>query len=171
MEGRSVEAVVRALEEAGVRHVIVGGLAVVAYGHLRLTADVNLVLDPEPAALRRGIDALAGLGFRPRAPVEFAAFADPEERRRWAREKVLTLLSVFSPLHPATEIALHVEPPFDFEAVHARALRFEVAPGLAGTFVSLQDLIEMKRKSGRPQDLEDVARLEALHRPGRDRDG
>jgi predicted nucleotidyltransferase len=162
MERRSVEAVVQALNQAGVRYLVVGGLAVVAHGLVRFTADIDVVLEPDPAALRRAIAAMSSLGYRPRAPVEFADFADAAKRAQWVREKGLTVFSVFSPQHPATEIDLFVEAPFDFERVYARARRFEVAPGIEASFVGLADLIEMKRRAGRPQDLQDVDGLESL---------
>jgi hypothetical protein len=129
---------------------------------VRLTADIDLVLDLEPEMLRRAIAALSSLGYRPRAPVDFAEFADPAKRRKWAREKGLTVFSVFSPDHRATELDLFVEPPFDFERVYSRAARFAVADGIDCTFVGLDDLIEMKRKVARPQDLEDIKGLESL---------
>ena len=53
MERRSVESLVRALNEAGVRYLIVGGLAVVAHGHARFTGDVDLVVDLEADNARR----------------------------------------------------------------------------------------------------------------------
>ena len=164
MERRSVEAVVKALNEAQVRYLIVGGLAVVAHGLLRFTADIDVVLDPAPEALQRAVAALAGLGYRPRAPVEFGEFADAEKRDRWAREKGLTVFSTFSAEHRATELDLFLKPPFDFDAVYARADRFDVAPGVNATFVSLGDLVEMKRQVGRPQDMQDVEGLESLRR-------
>jgi hypothetical protein len=165
MERHSLEAIVQSLDAAKVRYLIVGGLAVTAHGYVRFTADVDLVLDPESAAMRRAIDALSGLGYAPRAPVEFGALADPQQRARWIREKGLTVFSVFSREHPATEIDLFVEIPFDFDQAYARAVRFEVAPRVEATFVSLTDLIEMKRKAGRAQDLLDVEALESLERP------
>lgn len=162
MERRSVEAIFGALNGCGARYLVVGGLAVVAHGYVRLTADIDLVLDPDPAALRRAIAALEALGYRPRAPVAFAEFADPAKRGLWAREKGLTVFSVFSPGHRATEIDLFLEAPFDFERAYARAARFHVADGVQGTFVGLEDLIAMKRAAARPQDLEDVASLRSL---------
>ena len=43
MKLASFEALVAALENAGVRYLVAGGLAVNAYGYLRLTHDVDLV--------------------------------------------------------------------------------------------------------------------------------
>jgi hypothetical protein len=165
MERRSIETIVDTLNRAQVRYLVVGGLAVVAHGFVRFTADIDLVLDPDPAAMRRAIEALSGLGYRPRAPVPFAEFADPEKRRTWMRDKQLTVFSVFSSQHPATEIDLFMEAPFDFDRAYADADHFQVANGVEATFVGLADLIAMKRKAGRPQDLQDVAELESQPRP------
>ena len=170
MERRSIETIVGSLNQAGVRYLVVGGLAVVAHGFVRFTADIDIVLDPNPAAMRRAIEALSALGYRPRAPVPFEEFADPDKRRTWAREKSLTVFSVFSSQHPATEIDLFVETPFDFERAYADADRFEVASGIEATFVGREDLIAMKRKAGRPQDLKDVAELESAVPPAGESD-
>jgi len=45
-----------------------------------------------------------------------------------------------------------------------------VADGIEGTFVGLDDLIEMKRRVARPQDLEDVEGLESLRNSNEGRD-
>jgi hypothetical protein len=165
MERRSVEAIVRALNDSNVRYLIVGGLAVVAHGHARFTGDVDLVLDLEPDNAMGAVEALAGLDYRPRAPVPIREFADAARRREWVDSKGLTVFSLSSPAHPATEVDLFVEEPFDFDAVLGRAVRFEVAPGLAATFISRGDLIDMKRRAGRPVDLDDARVLESMARP------
>jgi hypothetical protein len=164
MERRSLESIVQALDSAGVRYLVAGGLAVVAHGYVRFTADVDLVLDPDPVALRNAVAALHGLGYRPRAPVAFEEFADAGKRRAWARDKGMTVFSASSPEHPATEVDLFLEPPVPFEDAYARAARLEIAPALVATFVGLEDLLAMKRAAARPQDLQDVAALEAIER-------
>jgi len=85
------------------------------------------------------------------------------------RDKGLTVFSLSSPEHAATEVDLFVETPFDFEHEYQRAERFEVAAGKFATFVGLDSLIAMKRQAGRPRDLDDVQQLESLRRsdPGR----
>jgi hypothetical protein len=106
---RSVEAIVDALNAAGVRYLIAGGLAVVAHGYLRFTADVNLVLDLEPGNVTRAIDALEATGYRLRVPVPFQAFADATTRAQWVRERNTPVFSLWSDAHAATEIDLFVE--------------------------------------------------------------
>lgn len=159
MRRESVEAIVSGLNQARVRYLIVGGLAVVAHGYLRFTADVDLVLDPEPDSLRRAVEALTTLGYKPRAPVPFRDFEDRVKRESWIRDKGITVFSLFSAEHPATEIDLFVEAPFDFEDAYSRAVRMEIASGASGTFVSREDLIAMKQRAGRPRDLEDIEGL------------
>ena len=171
MERRSIESIIRALNDADVKYLVVGGLAVVAHGLVRFTADIDVVLDPDPASQKRAVEALSGLGYRPRAPVDFEKFADAAERRRWVNEKGLTVFSIYSPQHPATEIDLFVEQPFDFGSAYSRAVRFDVAPGVPATFVGLEELIDMKRKAGRPQDLVDVEGLRSLPSIPEKRDG
>jgi hypothetical protein len=163
----SVESIVGALNAAGVRYLIGGGLAVVAHGHVRFTADVDLLLDLESQNVLRAIDALEGLGYRPRAPVPFRAFADPLTRQEWLRDKGLTVFSLSSDSHPATEVDLFVETPIDFEAAYRRAERREVGAGVEAVFVGFDDLVYLKEQAGRPIDLDDIAQLKAI----RDREG
>jgi hypothetical protein len=65
------------LQRAGVRYLVVGGVAVVLHGHPRFTADLDLVVALDPKNARAAIEALGVLGYRPRAPVSGALFADP----------------------------------------------------------------------------------------------
>lgn len=157
---QSVESIVTALNAAKVRYLVVGGLAVAAHGYLRFTADVDLVLDPDPEALKRAIDALGTLGYRPRAPVPFEAFADASQRRAWKEQKGMTVFSLHSPAHARTELDLFLEPPFDFERAYGDAVQQSVGSGTTATFVSRGDLIAMKRAAGRPQDQIDIDELE-----------
>ncbi len=159
----SVETIVEALERAGVRYLIVGGLAVVAHGHVRFTADVDLVLAAEPENLRSAIDVLRSLGYGPRAPVPIEAFLDAAERARWRTEKGMVVFAMSSPQHPATEVDLFLEPPFEFETAWSKSVRMDLAAGVPARFVALADLLAMKRAAGRPVDHLDVDALARLH--------
>ena len=50
MEVHSVEAIVSALNNAEAKYLIVGGLAVNAHGFVRLTRDVDIVLQLDPGS-------------------------------------------------------------------------------------------------------------------------
>jgi len=148
----------------------VGGVAVVLHGHLRTTAHLDLVIALEPDNVRRAMRALGSLQYRPRAPVSAEAFADPETREHWIREKGLAVFSLWSPVHPALEVDLFASEPFDFNAVHARALRVPLEKAEV-TVIAPDDLIMLKRQVGRPTDQEDIAALESLREPGGEAEG
>lgn len=169
MHVRSVEALITTLNTAEVRYLVVGGLAVVAHGFVRFTADVDLIVDLEEQNLQRAVRAFLSLSYRPRAPVALEEFIDPSKRALWIREKGLTVFSLYSPLHPATEVDLFAEAPLPFATAYTRAVRQEVAPNALATFVGFDDLVALKRRAGRPQDLLDVERLTIL-REGRGAD-
>lgn len=156
-----IEEVLGALNDAGVRYLVVGGVAVVLHGHLRTTADLDLVVSLEPANVRRAIAAVTALGYRPRAPVPAEQFADPQARASWIADKGLTVFSFWRNRTPVLELDLFVREPFDFE--HAWARR-ETVPldATTATVVALQDLIALKRTAGRPQDLADIEALVAI---------
>jgi hypothetical protein len=153
--------VLAALETAKVRYLVVGGVAVVLHGHLRTTADLDLVVELAPENARRAIAALAALGFRPKAPVPAEAFADEAARRSWIEDKGMTVFSLWSERLPGVEVDLFVEEPLPFEEAYARAVRVALDTTSA-TVVSLEDLIAMKRAAGRPVDLADIEALRAL---------
>jgi hypothetical protein len=153
--------VLAALEAEEVRYLVVGGVAVVLHGHLRTTADLYLVVELAPDNARRALDALGRLGFRPRAPVPADQYLDPATRRAWIDEKGLTVFSLWSDRLPGVEVDLFVEEPFDFGAVYARAVRVPL-DATTVTVISLDDLVAMKRATGRAVDLADVDALQAL---------
>lgn len=160
MEVRSIEAVVRALNEAGVRYIIVGGLAVNAHGYERLTRDLDLVIGLQPENVIRGLRALMAAGYSPAIPVTPEQFADAATRESWRKEKNMLVLKLWSDLHRRTPLDVFVYEPFDFEKEYSIADRLEVAPRLAAPIVTLETLIIMKREAGRSQDLMDIAALE-----------
>ena len=53
-----------ALNSAGVRYLIVGGLAVNAHGYVRLTRDIDIVLALDEANAARGVTSLINVGYR-----------------------------------------------------------------------------------------------------------
>jgi hypothetical protein len=58
------EPLLRALHEAGVQHIIIGGFAVNAHGVIRPSRDLDIVPNPDPANLKRLAALLADLGAR-----------------------------------------------------------------------------------------------------------
>lgn len=163
MKRASFEAIVRALNDAGVPFILVGGLAVNAHGYGRYTGDVDLVVHLHPDVIDNAFTALSGLGYKPRVPVTAREFGDAQLRARWISEKGMAVLNFHSDGHRETPIDIFVSEPFDFEREHSLAIVEEVAPGVPVHIIRLAALVRLKRAAGRPQDLADLDELRLLH--------
>jgi hypothetical protein len=162
MNSEAVQTIFRALNRARVRYLLVGGLAVVAHGYVRMTADVDLIVDLEEKNLARALEVFRKLGYRPRVPVPIEQFANSQLRSKWIREKNMKVFSLFSDRHAMTEVDLFVKSPFPFAKAFSRRKRLEVVPGVKASIAGFRDLLFLKRKAGRPQDLEDIRVLRSL---------
>lgn len=159
MKLASIEAIIGVLENAGVRYLVAGGVAVNAYGYLRLTQDMDLVIALDRANVIRAFDALETIGYRPRVPITAEQFANTELRRSWIREKGMQVLNLTSDLHRETTVDIFVTEPFDFDAEHRSAFEGELAPGVKMRFVAIGTLIAMKQAASRPRDIDDLQHL------------
>jgi len=158
-----------AFEGAGVRFVVVGGMAVVMSGHVRATVDLDVVVDLEPAAALRTMQALQQLGLQPRVPVSASDFADPAIRETWIRDKHMQDLSFYDPRRLAREVDVFVSYPLDFEVLVARAVPTQVGAGTIPV-AALEHLIAMKHAAGRARDLDDIEALQRILDGGSDRE-
>jgi predicted nucleotidyltransferase len=159
----SFETIVRALNGADVRYLVVGGVAVNAYGYGRSTYDVDMVLSLDRENIARAFTVLRESGYEPILPVTAEQFMDRETRERWHREKGMIVLQLGGDLHRDTPLDLFVQEPFDFAEEYAAAVWQEVAPGVQVPLIRLETLLAMKRASGRPKDLADLDELSLLY--------
>jgi hypothetical protein len=148
-----------ALEEAQVRYLVAGGLAVAAHGYLRYTKDVDLVVQLVPDNIQRAFSALEQLGYRPTVPINSTQFSDSKLRESWIREKGMQVLQFWCDAHIETPIDVFVTEPFPFAEEFDRALVKPLSGSTPIRFVSVMTLIKMKEAAGRPQDLDDIQHL------------
>ncbi len=107
---------------ARIRYVIAGGLAAVAHGYLRLTMDVDLVIDLERDNLLRALTALEMIGYQPRLPVTKEQFVDDQTRERWVKEKHKRVFPLWNPSDvKGILIGISAKCPFDFAEEYAKA--------------------------------------------------
>jgi hypothetical protein len=155
----SIEAIVRALNDAGVRYLVAGGLAVNAHGYLRFTKDIDVVIQLIPENVMRAFGALGTLGYQPIAPVTAEQFADRSTREGWIRDKNMQVLQLWSDHHRETSIDIFVTELFPFEEEYAKALIKPLYGTIDVRFVSIPTLIAMKEAAGRAQDKIDIEHL------------
>ena len=155
------EEVLRALDAAAIRFVLVGGVAVILHGVPRTTADLDLVIDFEEGNVRRFVRVMAQLGFVPRAPVAAADLAVADHRRAWVADKHMLAFTFHRAGRPLEEVDVLIDPPLPFGELAAGAVLLE-AEGVRLPVVGIRHLIRMKEHAGRAQDVADVDALRRL---------
>lgn len=147
--------VCKALKEAKVPYAIVGGYAVALHGAIRGTLDVDIVLNWSLKNLQKTEQAFKEMGLVSRIPVD----ADNiyHFRDEYIENRHLIAWNFYDPSNPANQVDIIIN--YDLRGSHTKTVKTK-----AGTvkILSRSKLIEMKRASGRLQDLEDVAALEGL---------
>ena len=143
-----------ALHRNGVDYVAIGGIAANAHGSRRLTLDVDIIPAPEDSNFQRLADALDELGAPPTAVDSSFRDLDPRDSFDLARARILKLATTAGDLDVLNS-ALGAPPYAD---LRGRAVEVEVR-GTPVRVASLDDVISMKRASGRPRDLRDIADL------------
>lgn len=146
------------LVEAEVRFVIVGGLAMNAWGYMRVTQDVDVVPDPDRENLARlglalrKLDGKVDVGGRLLDADSISTFL-----RTGDRTFVRTKLGQVDVLQDLPQI-----PRYDELEKQAKEVDLD---GLHIRVCSYEHLLAMKRASKRPRDQEDVEALEAAQEP------
>lgn len=163
MKLASFEAIVRALNDGGVRYLVVGGVAVNAHGFGRVTYDVDVVIGLELGNVRAAFAALRGADYQPAVPIVAEEFADRAKRESWRVERGMLLLQFWSNRHRETPVDVFISEPFPFEEEWREARREELTPGLTVPYVRLDTLLAMKRAAGRGKDLIDIDELNLLY--------
>ena len=162
MRVSTLKTLCRLLNDAGVDYLVVGGVAAIAHGLMRHTNDIDFVFALTAENLDKAMCALGSEGYKPLLPVDMRAFQDATIRETWIKEKGMTVFQLFSDKHPETSIDIFVTIPFDYEKEKTRTLSYQLEEGLGVPVVSREELIAMKLRAGRPQDLDDVARLKKI---------
>jgi predicted nucleotidyltransferase len=155
--GLDLRELIARLVGAGVEFIVVGGLAVIAWGHIRTTRDLDLVPEPSPNNLDRLAGVLHELDGKvetpdgrlgPGAIATFLAAGD--------RALVATTLGPVDILQGLPQVPRYADLDRDAVTVDLGDLRIRVC--------SLQALLAMKRAANRPSDVADVDALEIANR-------
>lgn len=144
------------LHRHGIEYTVIGGVAVQVHGHRRTTKDLDIIPGPGHENLSRLHAALVELQARPR---DLPGAGAPTARQ-------LATAAIVPPLttrHGELHILRDVPGAGAYDDMRARALVIELN-GIPLAIAGLDDVIAMKRASGRPADMRDIAVLTALER-------
>ncbi len=147
--------VFKALE--GIDYAVVGGFAVALHGATRGTVDLDVVISFRREEFLRVEAALLGIGLSPRVPLKATEVF--EFRKDYIQKRNLiawSFVNTSKPIEVVDIILTHDRKTMKTKTLDVRGIKIPVA--------SIADLIQMKKQSGRPQDLEDIKMLEAIRR-------
>ncbi len=155
------EEIFKEFELRGVRYLVVGGIAVNLYGYIRLTMDLDIMVDLSDKNLSKVVDVMEKFGYAPRVPVDPREFVSEEKRDKWIKEKGAVVFTFIHPKKPFKQIDIFLSNPIEFEEAYSRREAMTIG-GAKVTIASIDDLIKMKTSTARPRDLEDVHHLERI---------
>lgn len=139
------------LNEAGVRYVLIGGIALIRHGVVRATRDVDAVFDPRSDNIGRIQELVERWGAtRPDGSPLPEGALDPSR-------SIHLRMS-----HGELDLVSEVMAGIAFSDLLARAETRKV-DGIEAPICSLADLVAMKQAVGRERDLADLADLRAAH--------
>lgn len=139
------------LNEAGVRYVLIGGIALIRHGVVRATRDVDAVFDPDP----ENVDRIRELIARWEAT---RPDGSPVPTEGISGDRSIHLATPHGDLDLVAEKLASAK----FDQLLTRA-EIRKVDGIEAPICSLADLVSMKRAVGRERDLADLADLEAAH--------
>ncbi len=149
------KALLRALAEARVEFILVGGVAATAHGAARLTLDLDAVYRRSPDNIKRLAAALAPYHpYLRGAPQCLPFHFDVPTIRRGLNFTLTTDIGDLDLLGEITGGGT-------YDALLADCIEIEIF-GIRCWCLGLERLITVKRAAGRPKDLEAIAELEAI---------
>ena len=152
------QTIFKELNGLGIDYLVVGGLAVNFHGVPRMTYDIDLMILLEPENVLKLVTKLTQWGYKPKIPIDPRDLADETKRTSWILEKGMKALNFYSETLPIGEIDILIDTPVPYEELKGRAIKVELQDEKIPT-VSIHDLIELKLRAGRKQDLADVEHL------------
>lgn len=147
----------RALVRKDVRFIVIGGVAGTLHGSTTLTADLDILFDRDPSNVDRLANVLLDLHAERRdLPSGVQAPVDARALRSGTNFLLSTDLGDLDCIGETPSGG------FTFEQIAPTAERMRIGKELVVQVAALDELIRMKRATGRPKDRVEVETLAAL---------
>lgn len=141
-----------------IQYLVCGGIAVNLYGIPRMTYDIDLLLNMEDENLERFCRLLKKWGFKPKVQVDIMDFSKKIKRDNWIKQKNMKAFTFVNPNWAVSEIDVIIDSPVKYKSAVKR-VNILKPYGISIPVVSKEDLIKMKRGTGRKQDAIDIKYL------------
>ena len=155
------QTIFKKFNKLGIDYLVVGGLAVNFHGVPRMTYDIDLMILLQAENILKLVSQLTRWGYKPKIPIDPRDLADEKKRNSWIRDKGMKALNFYSEKLPIGEIDIVLESPIPYQELKGRSVKIDLGE-IQVPLISIQDLIELKARAGRKQDLADVKHLRRI---------
>jgi hypothetical protein len=152
------EKVFKEFNKAGIKYLVVGGVAVNLHGYVRFTGDLDLLLLLDKKNLEKVDKVMHKLGYSERLPVSVMSLNDESQVKKWLKDKNMKAFSFVPPKDNPLQIDIVIEESLKFDKFFKDKINKRIE-NVTIPVASIDHLIKMKRKADRKQDMID---LEAL---------
>jgi len=147
--------ITQAFNKTGIKYALVGGHAVAIHGAVRGTMDVDFILKWDIFNLEKTEKTLNDLGLVSRLPI--SANDVFHFREEYINNRNLIAWDFFNPLRPSEQVDIIITHNLiDIKTINVMLQNNKI------TVISKKSLIQMKKESGREQDLLDIEALEKI---------
>ena len=150
-----IEKVIAALNKYRVQYTLVGGYAVALHGAVRGTVDIDFVIALNQRSYRQTEKALNSIGLKSKLPISSDDVFN--FRKEYIKNRNLIAWSFINPDNPLEIVDIIITE--DVKQIKSVTKKFK---NTDIKIAAIDDLIKMKKKSGRKQDIEDIKALEKL---------
>ena len=154
------EEILRAFQKQKVKYVLVGGIAVNLLGSLRSTADLDILVEMSDNNLKKIVNIMKKYGYRVKQPVDPIKIADKKTRENWIKNKNMKAFNFYKQ-DELKEVDIIIESPVSFEEARKKTVRIKI-DDLILPVISINNLIKMKKKTGRAIDKLDIDELKKI---------
>lgn len=148
----NLKELITAIKSEKINYMVVGGYAVNFHGYSRNTADIDLVIKFTLSNLKKMELLLKRMGLVSRLPIDAASVFN--FRDEYIKNRNLIAWNFFNESDPTEQVDIlitHDVSDFKSEVFRVGQLEIKV--------ISKDDLIKMKKRSGRDKDLLDIKEL------------
>lgn len=146
---------ISAFNKTGIKYALVGGHAVAIHGAIRGTMDVDFILKWEISNLEKTEETLNNLGLVSRLPISAVDVYD--FREEYINNRNLIAWNFYNPIRPSEQVDIIIT----HNLANVKTINVMYQNNRI-TVISKKALIQMKKESGRDQDLLDIEALEKL---------
>lgn len=154
------EDIFREFQRNKVKYVLVGGVAVNLLGLFRSTADMDILVEMSDENLKKIVTILKNKGYRVKQPIDPMGIANTKTREDWVKHKHMKAFNFYKE-GELKEVDIIIESPISFTEAKKTAVYLK-SEDITLPVISIDNLIEMKKNTGRNIDRLDIAELKRI---------